>query len=122
MSFGSIGNISPVIASNAKQSRSHKRELDCFVARAPRNDGVSYPDPAQTHQVLVSLVCFFAAEPREDAVREGGVMRNAVWAALAVLLTVNGVASAADNYPSRPITVIVPFSAGGPSDAMARIL
>jgi tripartite-type tricarboxylate transporter receptor subunit TctC len=28
----------------------------------------------------------------------------------------------ADNYPSRPITVIVPFAAGGPSDAMMRIL
>lgn len=28
----------------------------------------------------------------------------------------------AENFPSRPITIIVPFSAGGPSDAMARIL
>src|SRR5580700_6986307 len=28
----------------------------------------------------------------------------------------------AETYPSRPITVIVPFSAGGPSDAMMRIL
>ena len=26
------------------------------------------------------------------------------------------------NFPSRPVTIIVPFSAGGPSDAMARIL
>src|ERR1700753_3200404 len=30
--------------------------------------------------------------------------------------------SHAETYPSRPITVIVPFSAGGPSDAMMRIL
>jgi tripartite-type tricarboxylate transporter receptor subunit TctC len=28
----------------------------------------------------------------------------------------------AQTFPSRPITIIVPFSAGGPSDAMARIL
>src|SRR5256714_3900667 len=28
----------------------------------------------------------------------------------------------AQNFPSRPITIVVPFSAGGPSDAMARIL
>ena len=33
-----------------------------------------------------------------------------------------GGAAVAQNFPSRPITIIVPFSAGGPSDAMARIL
>jgi len=49
-------------------------------------------------------------------------MRSAIWAALIAMLAFGGVAAAADNYPSRPITIIVPFSAGGPSDAMARIL
>jgi tripartite-type tricarboxylate transporter receptor subunit TctC len=48
-------------------------------------------------------------------------MRRAVWAAFIALLTV-GSAAAADQFPSRPITMVVPFSAGGPSDAMARIL
>ena len=48
-------------------------------------------------------------------------MRSAVLAALIAMLTFGGVA-VADNFPSRPITVVVPFSAGGPSDAMARIL
>lgn len=47
-------------------------------------------------------------------------MRKFVLAAVAVL-SLGGVASA-QTYPSRPITIIVPFSAGGPSDAMARIL
>src|SRR5713226_2339833 len=28
----------------------------------------------------------------------------------------------AENFPSHPITIVVPFSAGGPSDAMTRIL
>src|SRR5262245_6962561 len=28
----------------------------------------------------------------------------------------------ADNYPARPITVVVPFPAGGPSDVVARIV
>ena len=47
-------------------------------------------------------------------------MRRAILAALAALL-LSG-AAIAENYPSHPITVIVPFSAGGPSDAMMRIL
>jgi tripartite-type tricarboxylate transporter receptor subunit TctC len=42
-------------------------------------------------------------------------------AALLATLAFAG-SAAAQNFPSRPITIIVPFSAGGPSDAMARIL
>jgi tripartite-type tricarboxylate transporter receptor subunit TctC len=48
------------------------------------------------------------------------VMRKFVLAVFAVL-AFGGVA-VAQNFPSRPITIVVPFSAGGPSDAMARIL
>jgi tripartite-type tricarboxylate transporter receptor subunit TctC len=40
-----------------------------------------------------------------------------------VLGLVIGIGSAgAQSYPSRPITMIAPFPAGGPSDALARIL
>jgi tripartite-type tricarboxylate transporter receptor subunit TctC len=42
-------------------------------------------------------------------------------AVLAALLAF-GSASHAQNFPTHPITIVVPFSAGGPSDAMARIL
>jgi tripartite-type tricarboxylate transporter receptor subunit TctC len=48
-------------------------------------------------------------------------MRTAILAALAALLACAGSAQA-DNFPSRQITIVVPFSAGGPSDAMARVL
>ena len=48
-------------------------------------------------------------------------MRRTMWAALAALLAFGGSARAAD-FPSHQITIVVPFSAGGPSDAMARIL
>jgi tripartite-type tricarboxylate transporter receptor subunit TctC len=48
-------------------------------------------------------------------------MRKAIWAALVTLLALSG-SALAENFPSHPINVIVPFSAGGPSDAMMRIL
>ena len=41
-------------------------------------------------------------------------------AAIAVLLAV--ASAQAQSYPSRPITVVVPFPAGGPSDVVARIV
>ena len=42
--------------------------------------------------------------------------------ALLVLLSMSPAAALAQDYPSRPITMIVPFSAGGPGDVIARIL
>ena len=49
------------------------------------------------------------------------MMRKALFAALIATLALAAPALA-ENYPSRPITVVVPFAAGGPSDAMMRIL
>ena len=48
-------------------------------------------------------------------------MRRLLAAAAFAALT--GIAGAtAQTYPSRPVTVIVPFAAGGPTDALARIM
>ncbi|MBR0756883.1 tripartite tricarboxylate transporter substrate binding protein BugD [Bradyrhizobium jicamae] len=47
-------------------------------------------------------------------------MRKLLLAVLA-MVTFTG-AAPAQTYPTHPITIIVPFAAGGPSDAMARIL
>jgi tripartite-type tricarboxylate transporter receptor subunit TctC len=41
-------------------------------------------------------------------------------AAAAAIVVATG--AAAQTYPNKPITIIVPFAAGGPSDALARIL
>ena len=41
----------------------------------------------------------------------------------AIFATVAGVAAGqAETYPSRPITIIGPFAAGGPADVLARII
>ncbi|MDO9561398.1 MAG: tripartite tricarboxylate transporter substrate binding protein BugD [Bradyrhizobium sp.] len=48
-------------------------------------------------------------------------MRRTILAALTAMLAFGGTALA-EKFPSRPITIVVPFAAGGPSDVMARIL
>src|SRR5436305_9513854 len=48
------------------------------------------------------------------------VMRKFVLAVVASLAF--AAQAVADNFPSHPITIVVPYAAGGPSDAMARIL
>ena len=49
-------------------------------------------------------------------------MLRSILTTCALLMTFAGSALAAENFPSHPITVVVPFAAGGPSDAMMRIL
>src|SRR5215470_3806007 len=48
------------------------------------------------------------------------VMRRLVLTLVAALTVATP--TLAQNFPARPVTIVVPFSAGGPSDAMARIL
>ena len=43
-------------------------------------------------------------------------------AAVATLALASANVQGADNYPSRPIQMIIPFSAGGPTDIVGRVM
>src|SRR2546423_14696505 len=52
---------------------------------------------------------------------EGAEMTKTLLAA-GCMLAAMAVGAAAQPYPARPVTMIVPFGAGGPTDALARIV
>ena len=55
----------------------------------------------------------------ETQVRLQFKFRNAMMAALAAVPMIG--AAVAQDYPTRAITIIVPFTAGGPNDVAARV-
>src|SRR5262249_58818700 len=59
------------------------------------------------------------ARRREEVMR---TMTRTIWALLALTVLVLSAAAQTDHYPSRPITIIVPFPPGGSSDVVTRLV
>src|SRR4051794_21141740 len=76
---------------------------------------------SRARSIVISRSILRNSRSRSVAGATEGVMRSIVSVAFAVMLATIG-GAAADTFPTHPITIVVPFSAGGPSDAMARIL
>src|SRR6185295_16123370 len=67
--------------------------------------------PVTDHHVRPALVKEILGMPSKHCLTVGGLL------ALALLST-----PAAAQYPNKPITIIVPFAAGGPTDVVARLV
>src|SRR5678815_5558467 len=61
-------------------------------------------------------------ERRTKAFAREDVMKRAIWAAGLAALWVAMPAAGAAEFPTKPITLVIGFAPGGPSDVMARIL
>lgn len=57
----------------------------------------------------------------EETIMKTDLMAHLTGAIAGVALLLAGGAALAQNYPSQPVTMIVPFSAGGPTDTVARL-
>src|SRR5690349_10805233 len=60
-----------------------------------------------------------SSSSRTRKTMQGGVMGRFLTALFIMLLPSLAVAQ---TYPERPITIVVPFSAGGPTDTVTRLL
>jgi tripartite-type tricarboxylate transporter receptor subunit TctC len=49
-------------------------------------------------------------------------MRMKTFAALAAILIASGLPAQAQKFPDRPMTMIIPFAAGGPTDVLGRVV
>src|SRR5260370_1533801 len=76
--------------------------------------------PACTSRTPTGSMC--RSFLRDDRGRGEERMRSLISAIAFAAVTANVASAVAQSYPSRPVTVIVPFAAGGATDVTARIV
>src|SRR4029077_5035175 len=93
---------------------------------AYRTKGIAYAVPLRVRVPRCSFqragpLAYVRWKPTIRSSGERGMMKSALVCLAFALAAATG-SAAAQSYPSRPITIIIPAAAGGPADLVARVL
>src|SRR5262249_53584471 len=109
----------PTINVISRSGYSARAGFEIAVIQSPRANRIQRRTTDLTAFVYLAQPRYLQICKSQRASASGAQMRRLV---LIALLAILNTPVKAETWPSRPLTMVVPFATGGPMDAVARIL